>query len=174
MTAAGSRRQSAAPMRRPPDRAPAGAAARAAQGRCRAGDRSTASALPSSGARVDGSPPSRRRRGMPPQTPLRGGRLTGRLQVAGGHPRLDEDRRRPVVDGVHHAALPATGLPVLAPLGQQPGPTTRALRQAGDPSVPDRTRTVPQGSKLRVGAELPGRSDRAALGQGRAAPTGAA
>jgi hypothetical protein len=48
-------------------------------------------------------------------------RLAGRLQVAGGHPRLDEDRRRTVADGVHHPALPAAGRPVLAPLGQQPG-----------------------------------------------------
>ncbi len=38
----------------------------------------------------------------------------------------------------------------------------------------DRTRPVLQGSKLRVGADLTGRFDRAALGQGRAVATGAA
>ena len=38
----------------------------------------------------------------------------------------------------------------------------------------DRTRTVLQGSKLQVGAKLSGRSDRAAVGQGRAVATGAA
>ena len=101
------------------------------------------------------------------------GWLTGRLQLAGVHPRLNEDCRCTVVNGVHHPALPAAGVGVLAPLGQQPGPATRALRQAGDPAVPgqDRPRPVLQGSKLRVGADRSGRSDRTALGQGRAAST---
>ncbi len=121
-------------------------------------------------ARVDELTTAAEPRGKSPRAPLGRGRLTGRLQVAGGHPRLDDDRRRTVVDGVHHAALPAAGRPVLVPLGQQPGPATRALRQAGDPAVPgqDRTQTVLQGSKLRVGADRPGRSDRVAIGQGRA------
>ena len=84
-----------------------------------AGTGVTPTGSPSAEPASTNSPPPQPR-GKSPQTPMGRGRLTGRLQVAGGHPRLDEDRRGTVIDGVHHPGLPAADLSVLAPLGQQP------------------------------------------------------
>ena len=90
-------------------------AARAARGRPQAGTGNIASAELAAANSAAPSP-----RGRLPQTPWGCGRLTRRLQVAGGHPRLDEDRRGTVIDGVQHPGLRAADLSVLAPLGQQP------------------------------------------------------